>query len=186
MTQALLVLLVLLVLRSFPFMLQVTLRCRPTHVYWTEGRPASKCLQDLPGFLLRGKPQHIRRCYANSHRITSCPRTAAASTTKMALDRHRACRFAHCRCWHSAYGVGQQFYHDAKLRTELGSILRINLDVHRGLCQSVMCFCTRYQTIRCQDPTKDAWVSFLTKSYADDWTSGYWYRARLWVQMEKD
>jgi hypothetical protein len=51
MIQALMVLLVLLIV---PFDFEVAFQCRPVHVYWTEGRPASKCLQDLPGFLLSG------------------------------------------------------------------------------------------------------------------------------------
>lgn len=51
MIQALLVLLVLL---TFPFMFEVAFQCHPIQVYWTEGRPAAKCLQDLPGFLLSG------------------------------------------------------------------------------------------------------------------------------------
>lgn len=51
MIQALLVLLVLL---TFPFMFEVAFQCRPVEVYWTEGRPAAKCLQDFAGFLLSG------------------------------------------------------------------------------------------------------------------------------------
>lgn len=51
MIQALLVLLVLL---TFPFMFEVAFQCRPIHVYWTEGRPAEKCLQDSPGLILNG------------------------------------------------------------------------------------------------------------------------------------
>ncbi|KAF2630607.1 hypothetical protein BU25DRAFT_407898 [Macroventuria anomochaeta] len=51
MIQALMVLLFLLIV---PFMFEVAFQCRPIHVYWTEGRPAAKCLQDLPGFLLSG------------------------------------------------------------------------------------------------------------------------------------
>lgn len=51
MIQALLVLLVLL---TFPFMFQVAFQCRPIHVYWTEGRPAGKCLHDLPAFFMSG------------------------------------------------------------------------------------------------------------------------------------
>ncbi|KZM23120.1 hypothetical protein ST47_g5760 [Ascochyta rabiei] len=51
MIQALMVLLVLLIV---PFGFQVTFQCRPVHVYWTEGRPAAKCIQDLPGFILSG------------------------------------------------------------------------------------------------------------------------------------
>jgi hypothetical protein len=51
MIQALLVLLVLL---TFPFMFEVAFQCRPIEVYWTEGRPPGKCLQDFAGFLLSG------------------------------------------------------------------------------------------------------------------------------------
>lgn len=51
MIQALLVLLVLL---TFPFMFEVAFQCRPIDVYWTEGRPAAKCLHDFAGFLLSG------------------------------------------------------------------------------------------------------------------------------------
>lgn len=51
MIQALVVLLVLLIV---PFDLEVAFQCRPVHVYWTEGRPAAKCIKDLPGFLLSG------------------------------------------------------------------------------------------------------------------------------------
>jgi len=51
MIQALLVILILL---TFPFMFEVAFQCRPVQVYWTEGRPAGKCLRDLPGFLLSG------------------------------------------------------------------------------------------------------------------------------------
>lgn len=51
MIQALVVLLVLLIV---PFDFEVAFQCRPVHVYWTEGRPASKCLADLPGFLISG------------------------------------------------------------------------------------------------------------------------------------
>ncbi|KAJ4344233.1 hypothetical protein N0V95_006220 [Ascochyta clinopodiicola] len=51
MIQALMVLLVLLIV---PFDFEVAFQCRPVHVYWTEGRPLSKCIQDLPGFLLSG------------------------------------------------------------------------------------------------------------------------------------
>lgn len=47
-------LLVLLVLLTFPFMFEVAFQCHPVHVYWTEGRPAGKCIRDLPGFLLSG------------------------------------------------------------------------------------------------------------------------------------
>lgn len=47
-------LLVILVLLTFPFMFEVAFQCRPVHVYWTEGRPAEKCLQDYPGFVLSG------------------------------------------------------------------------------------------------------------------------------------
>jgi hypothetical protein len=49
--QALMVLLVALIV---PFDFEVAFQCRPVHVYWTEGRPAAKCLQDLPGLLLNG------------------------------------------------------------------------------------------------------------------------------------
>ncbi|KAF3032544.1 hypothetical protein E8E12_004018 [Didymella heteroderae] len=51
MIQALLVLLVLL---TFPFMFEVAFQCHPVQVYWTEGRPAAKCLKDFPGFILSG------------------------------------------------------------------------------------------------------------------------------------
>ncbi|KAH6612551.1 hypothetical protein C7974DRAFT_381089 [Boeremia exigua] len=47
-------LLVILVLLTFPFMFEVAFQCSPVHVYWTEGRPEAKCLQDLPGFILSG------------------------------------------------------------------------------------------------------------------------------------
>lgn len=51
MIQALLVLLILLII---PFMFQVAFQCRPVHVYWTEARPAGKCLADLPAFFVNG------------------------------------------------------------------------------------------------------------------------------------
>lgn len=47
-------LLVLLVLLTFPFMFEVAFQCNPVHVYWSEGRPADKCLADFVGFLLSG------------------------------------------------------------------------------------------------------------------------------------
>lgn len=47
-------LLLLLVLLTFPFMFEVAFQCSPIHVYWTEGRPAAKCLADFPGFMLSG------------------------------------------------------------------------------------------------------------------------------------
>ena len=51
MIQGLMVLLVLLIV---PFDFEVAFQCRPLHVYWTEGRPASKCLKDLPAFFISG------------------------------------------------------------------------------------------------------------------------------------
>jgi hypothetical protein len=47
-------LLVLLVLLTFPFMFEVAFQCNPIHVYWSEGRPADKCIADFAGFLLSG------------------------------------------------------------------------------------------------------------------------------------
>jgi hypothetical protein len=47
-------LLVLLVLLTFPFMFEVAFQCRPIEVYWTEGRPEAKCLEDFAGFLISG------------------------------------------------------------------------------------------------------------------------------------
>jgi hypothetical protein len=51
MIQALIVLLILLII---PMDIEVILQCRPIHVYWTEGRPASKCLADIAGFFVSG------------------------------------------------------------------------------------------------------------------------------------
>jgi hypothetical protein len=47
-------LLILLVLLTFPFMFEVAFQCNPVHVYWSEGRPADKCIADFAGFLLSG------------------------------------------------------------------------------------------------------------------------------------
>ncbi|KAH7385492.1 hypothetical protein DE146DRAFT_681050 [Phaeosphaeria sp. MPI-PUGE-AT-0046c] len=47
-------LIVLLILTIIPFDIEAALQCKPIHVYWTEGRPASKCLQDLPGLFVNG------------------------------------------------------------------------------------------------------------------------------------
>lgn len=47
-------LLVLLVLLTFPFMFEVAFQCNPIHVYWSEARPADKCLADFAGFILSG------------------------------------------------------------------------------------------------------------------------------------
>jgi hypothetical protein len=47
-------LMVLVVLSIIPFTIEVIFQCKPIHVYWTEGRPASKCLPDLPGFFVNG------------------------------------------------------------------------------------------------------------------------------------
>ena len=51
MIQALVVILVLLIV---PFDFEVAFQCWPVHVYWTDGRPAAKCIKDFPGFLLSG------------------------------------------------------------------------------------------------------------------------------------
>lgn len=45
---------VVLVLSIIPFCIEVILQCKPIHVYWTEGRPASKCLDDLAGLFING------------------------------------------------------------------------------------------------------------------------------------
>jgi hypothetical protein len=45
---------VLLVLSVIPFDIEIIFQCKPIHVYWSEGRPASKCLDDLPGFFVNG------------------------------------------------------------------------------------------------------------------------------------
>jgi hypothetical protein len=49
--QALMVLLVLLII---PMDIEVIFQCKPIHVYWSEGRPASKCLADIAGFFVSG------------------------------------------------------------------------------------------------------------------------------------
>jgi hypothetical protein len=51
MIQAVIVLLFLVIL---PFDIEIIFQCKPIHVYWTEGRPASKCIDDLAGFYLSG------------------------------------------------------------------------------------------------------------------------------------
>jgi hypothetical protein len=51
MIQALIVLLILIII---PFDIEIILQCKPIHVYWTEGRPASKCLDDLAGLFVNG------------------------------------------------------------------------------------------------------------------------------------
>lgn len=51
MIQALMVLLVLLII---PMDIEVIFQCRPIHVYWSEGRPPSKCLDDIAGFFVSG------------------------------------------------------------------------------------------------------------------------------------
>lgn len=51
MIQALMVLLVLLII---PFDFEAAFQCRPVRVYWTEGRPNSKCLENLPVVLTSG------------------------------------------------------------------------------------------------------------------------------------
>jgi hypothetical protein len=45
-------LIVLLILTIIPMQIEVILQCRPIHVYWTEGRPSSKCLKDLAGLFV--------------------------------------------------------------------------------------------------------------------------------------
>lgn len=45
---------VFLVLAIFPFCIEVIFQCKPIHVYWTEGRPGDKCLNDIVGFYLSG------------------------------------------------------------------------------------------------------------------------------------
>ncbi|KAH5443143.1 hypothetical protein HBI30_230740 [Parastagonospora nodorum] len=47
-------LMVLLVLLIIPMDIEVILQCRPIHVYWSEGRPPSKCLDDIAGFFVSG------------------------------------------------------------------------------------------------------------------------------------
>jgi hypothetical protein len=47
-------LMVLLILTIIPMQIEVILQCKPIHVYWTEGRPASKCLKDLAGLFVNG------------------------------------------------------------------------------------------------------------------------------------
>lgn len=44
----------LLVLSIVPFVIEVILQCKPIHVYWTEGRPGAKCLDDFAGFIISG------------------------------------------------------------------------------------------------------------------------------------
>lgn len=47
-------LMVLLVLLIIPMQIEVALQCNPIHVYWTEGRPKSKCIKDIAGFMVSG------------------------------------------------------------------------------------------------------------------------------------
>lgn len=47
-------LMVFLVLAIIPFVIEVILQCKPIHVYWTEGRPWNKCINDIAGFYLSG------------------------------------------------------------------------------------------------------------------------------------
>jgi hypothetical protein len=47
-------LVVLLILSIVPFDFEVIFQCKPIHVYWSEGRPDSKCLADIPGFFVNG------------------------------------------------------------------------------------------------------------------------------------
>lgn len=47
-------LMVFLVLIIIPFDIEVILQCKPIHVYWTEGRPGAKCLDDFAGFIVNG------------------------------------------------------------------------------------------------------------------------------------
>lgn len=45
---------IILVLTIVPFFFEVVFQCKPIHVYWTEGRPSSKCLKDIPALFLNG------------------------------------------------------------------------------------------------------------------------------------
>jgi hypothetical protein len=47
-------LVVVLILSIVPFDFEVIFQCKPIHVYWSEGRPDSKCLADIPGFYVNG------------------------------------------------------------------------------------------------------------------------------------
>lgn len=38
----------------FPFFLTFIFQCKPINVYWTEGRPASKCFTDISGLYVNG------------------------------------------------------------------------------------------------------------------------------------
>lgn len=48
------VLMVILVLTIVPFFIEDLFACKPLEVYWTELRPQSKCLQDLPALYTNG------------------------------------------------------------------------------------------------------------------------------------
>jgi hypothetical protein len=48
------ILIVLLILTIIPFDIEIIFQCKPIHVYWTEGRPDSKCINDLAGLFVNG------------------------------------------------------------------------------------------------------------------------------------
>ncbi|KAF2474836.1 uncharacterized protein BDR25DRAFT_384221 [Lindgomyces ingoldianus] len=48
------IIIVVLALTIVPFFFEVMFQCKPIHVYWTEIRPASKCLNDFAGLIING------------------------------------------------------------------------------------------------------------------------------------
>jgi hypothetical protein len=48
------VLIGVLILTIIPFDIEIIFQCKPIHVYWTEGHPASKCIDDLAGLFVNG------------------------------------------------------------------------------------------------------------------------------------
>ena len=45
---------IFLILSIVPFFVEVVFQCKPIHVYWTELRPQTKCLADLPALYVNG------------------------------------------------------------------------------------------------------------------------------------
>jgi hypothetical protein len=48
------VLIGVLILTIIPFDIEIIFQCKPIHVYWTEGHPSSKCINDLAGLFVNG------------------------------------------------------------------------------------------------------------------------------------
>lgn len=48
------VVMAILIIQVFPFFIENIFQCKPIYVYWTEGRPSSKCLHDTAALYING------------------------------------------------------------------------------------------------------------------------------------